>query len=173
MIKNYLAVLALVSSSAFAGTKPDAVIDMATSYDTIESAAIAGIDQSLAMQDGHFYEHCGVIVQIDSKFYVSTPVTGDPKNCEYHYHGVYPVALYHTHPNGARIDEHLAQFSQEDINQAIALKIPSFVGIDRGISHDVRVFNKGDRLSCSMSFGSKICFADGELVGIQQVAASH
>ncbi len=163
-ITTFLATALLIAGNAFAATKPEAVIDMTTGFDTVEAAATVTIAKSLELENGHFYEYCGVIVKIDSKFYVTTPIVGTPDSCEYHYHGVYPVALYHTHPNGVSKDDRYTQFSDDDINQAVAVKVPSYVGIDHNVRHEVKVFVKGDKVECKTRYGNTVCFADGHEV---------
>lgn len=135
MKTTILAVLVLhasVQADELAVVSPD----YSGHFETLDNALYHSLAQALALS-GEF-EHGGIVVRYNGVYYASIPVnSGSDRGVNFaqNYRGEL-VATYHTH---LCIGDFQARFSPTDIKQAIASKVPSYLGV--ACTGELRVFN--------------------------------
>jgi len=144
-MRNTLTLIALlVTSVANAAQPAGAVVDTSVAFESVEAAATAGEVAAYAASQSK--EFAGVIVNIDGKFYISTPVSSGQEG---HFSlairltaSQHLVALYHSHPSNGSADGIKSQsFSSDDVTVAKTLKVTSYIGVQ--YDHTLRAFTPG------------------------------
>lgn len=119
-------VIAAAVATACAFVAPQVFAEGSTSVD---DAAVQALRAVIGNTDCH--EYAGVIIEHAGVFTATAPVRGDEAHFSLSvklHAGDHLAALYHTHPSCTEPQESLL-FSPNDIEQATALNVPSYIGV--------------------------------------------
>lgn len=164
---NVLCALLLASAlPAAAKDVPDAVLSPdAQAYESVDDAAHAALLEAMPLS--RRYEYGGAVMESEGLYYFTAPVTSG-RTGEIAFSVLRPsthriVGIYHTHPDES---EHTLKFSPNDVRQAKALGVRSYIGVMRDRS--IRVYDPAsmrvERFRRSGSNVSQGEVADGEVL---------
>ncbi len=161
-----LLLLALALPASAKDAIPDAVLlPDAPAYATVDDAAHAALLKAMPLSGSH--EYGGAVMESEGVFYFTEPVTNG-RTGEIAFAVQRPsthriVGIYHTHPDES---EHTLKFSPNDVRQAKALAVRSYIGVMRDRS--IRVYDPATmRVERFRRSGSNLTqgeVADGEVL---------
>ncbi|MDX6769877.1 MAG: DUF4329 domain-containing protein [Elusimicrobiota bacterium] len=136
---SLLLLLAAAAAPAFAAERPTTRLrPEAPAFIAVEDAAVAGLREAMPLSRS--YEYGGAVLSSEGRYYFTEPVTNRrTANIDFSVavpRGYRLAAIYHTHPDeGDQTD----LFSPNDVRQAKALEVVSYIGVMR--DRTVRVFD--------------------------------